>query len=274
MNIPLSSPHVHSQFCDGKSTAEEMVLSAIERQFVSLGISSHAVQEFDQFYAISPESEQDYIAEIKRLQEKYQGQIRLWLGTERDALSIADRRKYEYVIGSLHYLEKGGQRFPVDGDEALIHSVIQSAYQGDGDAMAVEYYEALGTYIAEYKPDIIGHFDLVVKYSRQGQLFDPNSPRVVRAAKGTMEKALKGCRVLEVNTGAAARSPVGGIYPSPLLLRHWRELGGDVILASDCHDAKNIAFGYEEGLRLIRDAGYQSMLYLGTGSTLFERSAV
>ena len=40
-SIPLSSPHVHSQFCDGRNTAEEMVLAAISRGFVSLGISGH-----------------------------------------------------------------------------------------------------------------------------------------------------------------------------------------------------------------------------------------
>ena len=35
------SYHVHTQFCDGRSTAEEMVLSAIENGFDSLGFSSH-----------------------------------------------------------------------------------------------------------------------------------------------------------------------------------------------------------------------------------------
>ena len=30
-SVPLSSPHVHSQFCDGRNTAEEMVLAAISQ---------------------------------------------------------------------------------------------------------------------------------------------------------------------------------------------------------------------------------------------------
>lgn len=274
MNIPLSSPHVHSQFCDGASTAEEMVLSAIARGFVSLGISSHAVQDFDQPYALLPQMEAAYIAEVLRLKAKYRDRIRLWLGTERDAFSTADRAKYEYVIGSAHYLRQSGQVFAVDGDAARLQAMVRSLYQGDGEKMALHYYRCLGEYIASYRPDIIGHFDVVVKHSRRGQLFDPESPAVKAAADEALAMAFSGCRVLEVNTGALARGSEGGVYPSPRLLRLWRQLGGDVILSSDCHSAEHIAFGYEEGLRLIRDAGYHSVLYLGKGAALFERSAV
>ena len=35
--------HTHSIFCDGKSTLEENVLSAIEKEIKILGFSSHSV---------------------------------------------------------------------------------------------------------------------------------------------------------------------------------------------------------------------------------------
>lgn len=273
-SIPLSSPHVHSQYCDGQSTAEEMVQAAIALGFVSLGISSHGVQDFDLQYAIRPEKEQAYIDEIRRLEQAYRPHIRLWLGTERDSLSLADRRRYEYVIGSLHYMRRAGRLFSVDGGEAQLREAIDHCYQSDGDAMAIDYYSSLGRYVAEYKPDIIGHFDLVMKHNRQGQLFNPHSPRVQAAVRDALSLAYAGCQLMEVNTGALARSEGGAIYPAPELLHQWRRLGGQVILASDCHQAAQMAFGYEEGLALMREAGYTSMLFLGRGTALFERSAI
>lgn len=67
--IARSSPHVHTQFCDGRSTAEEIVQTALQKGFVSLGFSSHAKQDFDPKYSLDEAREADYITEIKRLQE-------------------------------------------------------------------------------------------------------------------------------------------------------------------------------------------------------------
>ena len=43
MNKILSSAHVHTTFCDGKNTVQEIVQKAYEMGVVSLGISSHAI---------------------------------------------------------------------------------------------------------------------------------------------------------------------------------------------------------------------------------------
>lgn len=274
MSIPLSSPHVHSQYCDGKSTAEEMVQAAIERGFVSLGISSHATQDFDPGYCMDAAKEEAYIREIRALRQRYENQIRLWLGIERDAYSNADPAKYDYVIASAHYLRPDGDTFSVDGDLGQLRAGIDRHYHGSGGAMATAYYALLGSYVRRSRPDIIGHFDLVMKHNRQGELYDPDEPMVMRAALAAMEEAFEGCRLMEVNTGALARSAARAPYPSLTLLKHWRGLGGEVILSSDCHSAHQIDAGYEEGLRLMREAGYDRMQYLGTAERLFETTAI
>ena len=65
----LSNCHTHTQFCDGRSTAEEMVLSALDKGFVSLGFSSHAPQKYDFPYCVVHEKEEEYRAEVLRLRE-------------------------------------------------------------------------------------------------------------------------------------------------------------------------------------------------------------
>lgn len=260
--IPLSTPHCHTLFTDGRNTAEEMVAEALRQGFVSLGFSEHALQLFDFPYALTEESEAQYIRTVRELKEIYQDRIRLYLGMERDLLSCADKAKFDYVLASSHYVKTARGNTAVDGDLSKIQTALREDFGGDGLKLAKAYYQPFGAYIASYKPDIIGHFDLVVKYSRQGELFDPGSPAYLRIAMEAMEEAFTGCTLMEVNTGAILRSGAPSPYPSLPLLKHWRKLGGDVILASDCHFAPQLSSGYEKGLAVIREAGFESVLIL------------
>lgn len=260
--IPLSNPHTHTLYVDGKDTPEEMILAALDAGFVSLGFSEHAIQRFDTGYALDPGREKQYIDEISALRLKYQSRIAIYLGAERDALSVADRNRYAYIIGSSHYVEKDGVRAAVDGDPALLHDFVLNQLQGSGLALAELYYQSLTNYVVQFKPDIIGHFDLVSKYNQKLTLFDENSPDYLRFAFSAMDKCMKGCDLMEVNTGAMARSGAPFPYPSMPLLRYWRDIGGRVILSSDCHNKMHICHGFEKSLALIREAGYQELWYL------------
>ena len=67
--------HCHAQFSDGKSTAEEMVLAAIEAGCDSFGLSEHYVSVKGSSYSLKPEREEAYKAEVLRLKEKYKNDI-------------------------------------------------------------------------------------------------------------------------------------------------------------------------------------------------------
>ena len=54
--------HTHTTFCDGKNTAEEVVLSAIEKGFSAIGFSGHGYTPFDLRYCM--QDMEGYIKEI------------------------------------------------------------------------------------------------------------------------------------------------------------------------------------------------------------------
>lgn len=266
-----SNPHTHTQFCDGKSSAEDMVIAALEKGFVSLGFSSHAIQGMHIEWSLNEEREALYIAEVRRLQETYQGQLKIWLGLERDRISPADRSKFAYVIGASHYAgPEGDGRFPVHGQPEVVAHAVESIYQGDALAMVEEYYAGFAQYIEGFKPDIIAHFDLPLKYNHIHRLIDTLNPRYIKAATVAMDLAIKGCTLMEVNVGGMVRAGMAEPYPSLPLLRYWRSIGGQVILSSDCHYAPQLSACFDEGIRHIRNAGYKSALRLGTALQLFE----
>jgi histidinol-phosphatase (PHP family) len=269
--LRLSSPHVHTQFCDAKSTAEEMVLSALSRGFVSLGFSGHAKQDFDTYYVMDKAKEVAYLREVRSLRERFNGRIRIWLGMERDYFSNASREPYDYVIGSVHYLPcPDGSRFPVDAPLEAVRYAIRQHFNGDTLKFVKGYYSILGNYARDYQPDIIGHFDLPAKNNRQGELYDREGLLFFKAAAEAMEEAVTGCRLMEVNTGGMARYGASIPYPKLKLLKYWKALGGEIILSSDCHRAEDINAGYEEAYQVIRAAGYKKAAILGRHKTLFE----
>ena len=61
---------------------------------------------------------------------------------------------------------------------------------------------------------------------------------------------------LEVNTGGVARGYMKAPYPAPFLLKKWKEWGGEVIINSDCHDAKLLDAGYSQAKDILLSLGY------------------
>jgi len=266
----LSSPHVHTQFCDGKNTAEEMVLSALSHGFSSIGFSSHAKQVFDHRYAMDDEREKNYIAEIRRLQRKYAGQIRIWLGTELDLFCCAERSNFDYVIGSYHLIPMADRIQGVDNTKARLIEIRDEVFGGDGVAMAEEYFRYYGAYIFAQRPNIAGHMDLIRKNNMEGDVFDEEDPRYRKAALNALEMVRKSGAIVEVNTGAMARYGAKTPYPARFLLEEWLKMGGEVMLSSDCHYAENIMTGYAESVDLLLSVGFKTVRVLGRGDQLFE----
>ena len=79
----LQNLHQHSVFCDGTNTPEEVVLEAIKKGFGSIGFSSHCYMPYYDL-SMSLEKEVEYKKTVRALQEKYAGQIDIFLGLEYD----------------------------------------------------------------------------------------------------------------------------------------------------------------------------------------------
>ena len=266
----LSNCHTHTDFCDGHHSAREMVESAVALGFRSLGFTSHAPQHFDLPYAIAPEKESEYLRELHALKAEYQGRIRLRIGIERDFFSFADLSPYDYWIASVHYLPCNGRFYAVDGDPADLDALCQSAFHGDGLALARAYYDLLTAYAVSYRPPVIGHFDLIKKNNARLSLFDPSSPAYEEIVRASLSAIARCGALLEVNTGGMARGSLQEPYPSLPILRIWRSLGGRVIASSDCHDRTLMNYAFDQLPAYLAKAGFEEITVLGSGDTLFE----
>lgn len=265
----IANFHTHSVFCDGKNTPEEIVLAAMARGFSAIGFSGHGYTDYDVRYCMTDTD--GYVVEINRLKEAYGQQIQIYLGAEEDAFCPVDRAKFDYLIGSCHYLHKDGRYYPIDSGSDYLKRCIE-AFDGDSLAFAEGYYQAFCDYIKRRKPDIIGHFDLITKFDQREQpvfLQDPGYHRL--AERYIREAAQSGC-IFEVNTGAMAKGWRTTPYPSENLLHVLKKLDAPLILSSDSHSADTLDHAFTETRQFLKDMGFTHLHTLQNGT--FQKYAI
>lgn len=249
----LTNYHTHTNMCDGSNTAEEMVLSAIEKGFDALGFSGHGFTAFDNSYCIK--DVEVYISAIRELKEKYQDKIQIYLGIEEEMSHLVNREDYDYIIGSSHYFEVGGKLYPIDCSAEFFEKGVEM-YNGDVLRLAEDYYARFCEYILKRKPDIVGHFDLITKYDEMDKPRFLKNAKYLGIAEKYMKKALESECIFEVNTGAIARGYRKNPYPQENLLHIIKKNSGKITISSDCHKAEFLDCHFDETKAMLRDIGF------------------
>lgn len=259
----IQNLHTHTNFCDGKNTPEEIVRAAIRLGIDSLGFSSHAPCSVPWDEAgMKPEDVPAYRAEILRLRERYAGRLEIFLGLEQDHFLFSNQEPWDYIIGSVHYVEKEGRPLAVDYlPEDFSRNVLQN-YSGDYYAFAEDYYRMVGGIAERTGCQIVGHFDLITKFNEGDKLFDATCPRYIKAALDALDRLAGQHVICEINTGAMSRGYRTGPYPSPALLRAMRARNLPICITSDSHSADTLLHGFPQAAKLAWDCGYREQMVL------------
>ena len=242
--------HTHTTYCDGKNTPEEMVLAALDKGLSCIGFSGHGYAPYDLDCCMTREGEAAYREEIAALREKYAGRIRILCGVERDYFSTEDASAYDYVIGSVHYIEKDGETLCVDNTPEISQAAVDEHFGGDWYAFCEAYFKTVSDVARKTKCNIIGHFDLVSKFNEKMHFFDEHHPRYVSAWRAAAGRLLETGVPFEINTGAMSRSWRTTAYPSAEMIDYIRARGGRLVLSSDSHRKQTLCFGFEKYERL------------------------
>jgi len=258
--------HTHCTFCDGRDTPEEMIAEAAIQGFDSIGFSSHSSSLHRPIHNPDGTKPARYREYIRRLKDEYKGKIDIYLGLESDLFLVGDDlSEYDYVIGSVHYLELDGQILNADVGLDAFKKLINEHFGGDGMAVARNYYEMLSRLPEVGKFDIIGHFDIITKHIEAFPFVDVQSREYRRYAIEAAESLAGKIPYFEVNTGAAARGYRTTFYPDPYILRELKRLGFGAVITTDCHDRTKLGYGFDDARQLLCDCGYREIYVLGDG---------
>jgi histidinol-phosphatase (PHP family) len=249
---------------DGKDTAEEMVLRAIELGFDSLGFSEHSNMHHSLYPHLQLTADKAvlYKKEIRALKEKYKGQLDIFCGLEFDFYSEDDTEEYDYLIGSVHYLSCPTGIYSFDHSLAQTCDFVERHFGGDGIAFAREYFETVARMPEKRDFDIIGHFDLITKNNDAGAFFDPTAKEYLALGFDAIH-ALKGqIPLFEVNTGAISRGYKKTPYPDMTFLREFKACGFGAVITSDCHNKDYLDQSFDAARALLAEAGFTSRYIL------------
>ena len=286
--ISKANFHTHSTFCDGKNTAEEMVLAAIEKGFNVLGFSSHCIhplnpefyRSFDNVWHIPSENINSYVQEIRRLKEKYAGKIQLFLGFEADyfesseyGTAIPSKDNYadfspDYLLWAVHFINTGRGCFTVDNKTEIVKEALEKFYKKsdgtiDGQKVVHDYFAAEREMLSKGNFDIIAHPDLIRIRNTVLHFYDENESWYKEEIKATASCIAKAGVIAEINTGAIARGNMDDTYPSQQFLEYLHDYGVPVCINSDAHTTNNLDCAFDRAAAKAKKTGYTELVYPG-----------
>lgn len=242
--------HIHTKLCGHASgEMEEYVQCAISAGVNEMGFSDHLpmVSELGNGLAMPIEKLPFYVENVLHLRDKYpEIDIKLGIeadyfpGLEDDSKDIIDRYPFDYVIGSVHFIEKWGFD-NINEIDQWNEKDINQVYR--------DYYTLLRKSALSGLFDIIGHSDLVKKFGQRPG--DDLSEEIEHTARVFSDHKL----VCEINT-AGLRRPVSEVYPSLEILQVYRKYDIPIIFGSDAHRPSEVGCDFDTAYKMAASAEY------------------
>jgi histidinol phosphate phosphatase HisJ family len=269
-----SNFHMHTIFCDGKSSPEDYVLVALNRGMESIGFSAHAPIGLAKVLNMKAEMVEVYFAEIARLKRKYAKQIEIYAGFEMDYLITENKNiimKYvaeaDYIIGSVHYIYdvKSAKYYSIADSVEDASAAFKEIGKGNNQVCVNAYYQDLIRIIREYRPTIIGHLDIIKKRNKGDIYFNENEKWYINLVSAVLDEVVLSKAVIEVNTGGISRGFCEELYPSNWILKECYRRKVPIILTSDAHKAEDINAFFIETIEQLKEIGFTHQKTLKAG---------
>lgn len=245
--------HIHTPLCH-HATGElrEYVRVAQERGLVEMGFADHNPMptQFDD-WRMGPDELPLYIKMVEEARVEFSGfPIRLGMecdfipGYEEHIRSLAEKARFDYFIGSVHYITPD---WDIDNPEK-----IEKWKDRPCEEVWKLYFQMYTRAAQSGLFDFLGHSDLVKKFGfrPKGKL----KPYYREALDAIADNKL----AIEINT-AGLRKEVREFYPSREFLEEAFRREIPILINSDAHSPDEVAQDFPAALELARSVGYRAL---------------
>ncbi|HKJ84312.1 MAG TPA: histidinol-phosphatase HisJ [Mariprofundaceae bacterium] len=250
---PVPDYHMHTPRCHHAiGTVREYAEAAVLAGLTEIGMSDHSPMPgaMHDGWRMDREELSDYLKEVERVRDTFSDRLTVRIGLEADFRpgsesyieALIDAYEWDYVIGSVHYINDWGFDNPDD---------MSRWEQCDIEATYCDYFDLVGRSAATGMFDIIGHPDLIKKFGHR----PPAGSESVQTAMEAMLQQVKraGC-ALEISS-AGLRKPVGEAYPHGRMLVRAGELGIPFAFGSDAHSPGEVGHAMDACLTMLEFCG-------------------
>ncbi len=245
--------HMHTPRCNHAiGTVTEYAEAALLVGLEEIGMSDHSPmpEGFDKAWRMDRSELDAYLNEVSEAQNIFAGRLDIKMGLEADfhpgtesyVKEMIAAHDWDYVIGSVHYIDAWGFDNP---DEVKQWEVwdVEDAY--------CAYYELVAASAGSGLFDIIGHPDLIKKFGHRPPL---DSQRVLDAEERMLVAVKKADVALEVSS-AGLRKPVCEVYPHARIIARAAELEIPVSFGSDAHAPGEVGHAMDVCLGMLEMCG-------------------
>src|SRR5438093_5794866 len=250
--------HIHTRLCGHASgEIDEYVQQAISVRLGEMGFSDHIYLYFlppaarDPELAMTEAQMETYLGWVEDVRTKFpESRIRRGIeadfmpGHETQLSRILEQYQWDYVLGSVHYIDGWGfddPRYMDRWDTSDVDEIYRKYFELEQEAAKSGLF------------DIMAHVDLVKKFGHRPS-FDPTE-LYEQVARAFADAGV----TYEISTGGLTK-PVAELYPEDRLLRACHAAGVPVTMGSDAHRPGHVGLRYEESIAALHRVGYEEIV--------------
>jgi histidinol-phosphatase (PHP family) len=258
MKFDLHTHHFRCGHADGNIS--DYIEAGIAAGLSVIGISDHTPyfgseeeQPFPKI-AMAKQEFSNYVEEVLRLKQKYEGTIDVLLGIESDFFPehaetyrhILAQYPFDYVIGSVHSV----------GNVSIFNkNRWKGLSQKEHIAVKEAYYALIRDSARSGMFQILGHIDAM-----KGNYPPFSDIPAAKAIDETLEVIAESGIAIEINTSGKTKLS-GGWYPSDEILERALYLGVNVTFGSDAHKPERVAEDLDAVANKLLEIGFKEWVY-------------
>ena len=256
--------HMHSHFStDSEACPHDMAEAAIKKGLRTICFTDHFDKDDLEWGEEGIFDVDAYFVEMQKLQEEYAGKLNIRIGIElglRTYLKdyyeeLTKKYPFDFVIGSVHNVP---YKKDAEGNILYTDPAAEKLFTDRTDKEA--YRLMMETTLENVRTSdcfqTLGHLDYVVRYgkSREKEYSYTDYADIIDEILKLLIEKEKG---LEVNS-AGLKYGLPFAHPHPDVLKHYRELGGEIItIGADAHKPEHIAYDFAKAEEILKSCGFK-----------------
>ena len=256
--------HMHTWFStDSEACPRDMADEAVRKGLKTICFTDHFDKDDLEWGEEGIFDVDAYFVEMQKLQEEYAGKLNIRIGIElglRTYLKdyyeeLTKKYPFDFVIGSVHNVP---YKKDAEGNILYTDPAAEKLFTDRTDKEA--YRLMMETTLENVRTSAcfqtLGHLDYVVRYgkSREKEYSYTDYADIIDEILKLLIEKEKG---LEVNS-AGLKYGLPFAHPHPDVLKHYRELGGEIItIGADAHKPEHIAYDFAKAEEILKSCGFK-----------------
>ena len=256
--------HMHTWFStDSEACPRDMADEAVRKGLKTICFTDHFDKDDLEWGEEGIFDVDAYFVEMQKLQEEYAGKLNIRIGIElglRTYLKdyyeeLTKKYPFDFVIGSVHNVP---YKKDAEGNILYTDPAAEKLFTDRTDKEA--YRLMMETTLENVRTSdcfqTLGHLDYGVRYgkSREKEYSYTDYADIIDEILKLLIEKEKG---LEVNS-AGLKYGLPFAHPHPDVLKHYRELGGEIItIGADAHKPEHIAYDFAKAEEILKSCGFK-----------------